>query len=584
MKKLLILALTSLLALGLTGCGKTTSPETGDATPTPESNATGRLYHGFTLATTFNPEFDGYANWHSDNLVPYGTGSSGNVARYTNDKNDELLNTMRFANPATEEGKAEYQAAYYEWVKLMNVEMPLLPLYANDYHDLYNAKVQNFETNPLWQWPEAIIEATGVDSFTAGNTTFAGEFMEGKGNSAYDNNVRKLIFGGTGLFTVTKDSELEKNYMVDSYTSSEDLKTWNFKLKKGIKFSDGEELTANDVAFTYYFFADPSFDKAGGTSSYYPLNIEGFEAYKASCAAGACDKTLFTGINVINDYEIEFKLTDATFTVRSDNFTKYILAEHQLAPEGKIDAEYVYTNFMSNPIGSGPYKLVEWRQGEYVKLVKNEFFQGDVAGNVPTINEVIVQVVPTETEIDLLIAGEIDLLAGQVQEGKIDAAKADPNLTYVNYPRHGYGHLTWHNDFGPVDKIEVRQAIAYAIDRPAFIEDFMGKYGTIVQGPYSTVFWMIDDAWVDANLTNYSYDPAMVATTLEAAGWAKGDDGIYAKDGEKLIINVACGSADWADSLNLVTNKSVAETGIQFKFNVVDFAVLLEHYYGSYKG
>lgn len=583
MKKLLVLALSSFLVLGLAGCSKDAPATSDDPANTPGTTG-GRLYHGFTLATSLNPEFDAYGNWHSDNLHEYGAASSSNVSRYVSEKNDELINTMRFANPATEEGKAEYQAAYLEWVQLMNVEMPLIPLYANDYHDLYNAKVQNFETNPLWQWPEAIVEATGVDVFVAGNTSFEGEFIEGWKNSAYDNNVRKLINGGTGLFTVTKDGEMDKNYMVESYTSSDDLKTWNFKLKQGIKFSDGEELTAHDVAFTYYFFADPSFDKAKGSSAYYPLNVEGFDAYKASCAAGACDKAAFTGINVINDYEIEFKLTDATFTVRSENFTKFILAEHQLAPEGKIDVEWAKNNFMTSAIGAGPYKVTEWRQGEYVKLEKNEHFLGDVAGNVPSIQTVIVRIVPTETDIDILVAGEIDLLAGMVQEGKIDQAKADPNLTFNNYPRHGYGHLTWHCDFGPVAHTEVRQALAFAIDCQAFIESFLGKYGTVVQGPYSTNFWMIDDAWIAENLVDYKYDAAKVKEILEAAGWAKGDDGIYAKDGEKLVINVGCGDQNWVDSLNLVTNKSVEELGIQFKFNVVDFAVLLEHYYGTFKG
>ncbi len=580
MKKILVLCLSLLLATGLVGCDKKAPVTEGDTATTTLPD--GRIYNGFAMATSLTPQFDGYSNWHSDMIQPFGEGTSSNGARFVNEKNDELLMEMRNANPLT--GKDAYQAAYLEWVTLMNEELPVIPLYANDYHDLYNAKLEGFETTPLWQWPEAIVSATGLETFVAGNTSFSGEFYEGWGNSAYDNNIRKLVFGGTGLMSVTNTGDLDKNFFVDEYSTSEDMKTWNFKLKEGIKFSDGVELTANDVAFTYYFYSDPTFASASGSDAYVPINLVGQDAYTASCEAGACDTAAFTGVNVINDYEIEFTVNEALFTTASTDFSRYIIPAHYNSVDGVINVEDVKANLISKPIGAGPYKITEYVEGQFVRLAINEYFTGDIHGDVPTIENVIVQVVPDETSIDMLIAGEIDLLAGMVQEDVIDAAKADSNLTFNNYPRHGYGHITFQTDEGITRHTAIRQAIGYALDRETFVGLFLGSYGSVTQGPYSTNYWMIDDAWVEENLTNYSYDPAKVSEILEADGWVKGTDGVYAKDGERASVNIACGSTDWTDPLNIITANSIEETGIEFKFNSIDFAVLQDHYYGIYKG
>lgn len=582
MKKLFTSLTLVLVVLSLfVGCGGGNSSTNKNYTKNTYED--GRLYNAFTLATSLTVAFDGYVNWHSSQIVPFGTGTSSNSPRFVNAENDRLLEVMRSSNPVT--GADEYQQAYLDWVKLMNDELPLIPLYANDYHDLYNAKVQNFNTGPMWGWAWAIVEASGVDTFVAGNTSFNGEFLQGWGNSAYDENIRRLVTGG-GLLTYGYEGEMAENYMVESMTVSEDQTTWNFKLKEGIVFSDGEELTTADVLFTYLFYSDPSFLASGGSAAYTagPEQIEGYDDYVASCESGECDVAAFTGINVISDYEIEFTVPNPIYTTWTTVFSPYIMAEHYYAPDGVIDAEMVKNQLISKPLGSGPYKLVEYLEGQYVKLEINEYFPGNINGYQPTIQTVIAKVVPTETDIEQLIAGEVDLLAGMTQADRIDAAKATDGLTYNNYVRHGYGHLSFHTDLGPSQYKEFRQAVAYALDRAGFCEDFSGEYALVIDGPYSTNYWMISDEWAEENLTHYDYNPEKAKEILEANGWELNSEGIYEKDGWKAIVSIAAGSQDWADSLNLVTNKSVEESGIYFDVQSIDFAVLLEHYYGSYKG
>ncbi len=487
---------------------------------------------------------------------------------------------------------------------------------------------------------ETTEEATTTQkAFIAGNTNFAGEFILGWSASSYDTNVRRLVDGNQGFFTPNADGELVLAHYLEDYstekidnpnydpdyqskvdtltaeslvqedivatstdeaavaaateevarianeiallkdTKSEQFEVWTFNVKEGIKFSDGEDFNTSDIAFTYYMYADPTFIEAKGSGAYQPSFLTGFNAYYNSAAAGTPDKSLL-GIEVIDDYTIAFTVSEPTFTIKGD-FEYYMYAEHQLAPDGVIDCNVIHANFTNSPIGVGPYKIVEWNTGSDVKLTINEYYTGNINGVLPSVTDVVVQMVPNETDIDMLLAGEVDLLAGQIQAEYIEAVKADPeNLTYNNYDRHGYGYIGWHTDFGVTQFPEVRLAIAYAFDKETFVDFMTGDYGKSVPAPYSPHYWMLDDAWIAENIDPLTYNPEKAREILETAGWVMNADGIYEKDGYTTAIRIACGGDPWPDYLNNTTANSVAESGIKFTVDTVDFAVLLDHYNG----
>ncbi len=486
---------------------------------------------------------------------------------------------------------------------------------------------------------EATDTATTQKAFIAGNTTFAGEFILGWSASSYDTNVRKLIDGNQGFFTPNSEGELVLAHYLESYTTekianpnydpdyqskvdaltaesatyedtlanstdeaaiatateevariageiallkdtkSEEYEVWTFKVKEGIKFSDGEDFNTSDIAFTYFMYADPTFIQAKGSGAYQPKFLVGFDAYYDSVEAGTPDKSLL-GIDVIDDYTISFTVSEPTFTIKGE-FEYYMYAEHQLAPDGVIDCNVIHANYVNNPLGVGPYKVVEWNAGSDVKLTVNEYYTGNINGFKPAVTDVIVQMVPTETDIDMLLAGEVDLLAGQIEADYIEAVKADPeNLTYNNYDRHGYGYIGWHNDFGATAYPEMRLAIAYAFDKETFVNFMTGDYGKSVSAPYSPHYWMIDDAWISENIDPLTYNPEKAREVLEEAGWTLNAEGIYEKDGVTAEIRIACGGDPWPDYLNNTLANSVEESGIRFTVDTVDFAVLLDHYNG----
>ncbi len=362
-------------------------------------------------------------------------------------------------------------------------------------------------------------------------------------------------------------------------TKSEVYEVWTFKLKEDIKFSDGEAFTTADIAFTYYMYSDPTFIQSKGSGSYQPRFLAGFDAYYESVVAGTPDKSLL-GMEVIDDYTIAFTISEPTFTIKTE-FNYYMYAEHQLSPDGAIDCNTIHAEFVHNPIGIGPYKIVEWNPGSDVKLTINEYYTGNMNGNTPNIENIVVQIVPSETKIDMLLAGEIDLMSGQIQESYIDSVKAVPeDLAYNNYVRHGYGYIGWHNDFGATQYPEMRLAIAYAFDKETFVDFMTGPYGSAVPAPYSPHFWMIDEQWIEENIDPLTFDPAKARSVLEEAGWEMNADGIYEKNGETAEIRIACGNTAWSDYLNNTLANTVEESGIKFVIDIVDFAVLLDHYNG----
>lgn len=432
--------------------------------------------------------------------------------------------------------------------------------------------------------------------FVFASAEFNGDFYSGWSNSTYDANVRALVFG-FGLMTSNPKGEVIDSPLVESKTVSDDLTVWTFKLKDGLVFHNGEALTASDVKFAYDFYLDTeALEAVGGSTS--------LHNYISEITVDEAANT------------VEFTLSKVIYTTDVSVFTTYILPEETFtaaaADAGQTVQEYVKAN-ISSPIGYGPYKFVEYAEAEYVRLAANPDFVGDYAGNQPSIKEIIVKVTPTETELDQLLQGEVDMLAGTVEAEKIEPVKNDDAFTYNNYFRHGGGTMVMHTDYEAFALTEVRQAFAYIFNRPKVIELFLGEYGIASQGPYSKNMWMMyDDDEADligtsavskfeASLTDYDivdadgkFDEAAniakaqdlldaaVAKTDGAYADLTGDrDGGYMWKGEALTINVAF-TAFWSDTYHLIFNDEyVSKLGFDVKLHGLDWPVMYGHWIGD---
>ena len=181
---------------------------------------------------------------------------------------------------------------------------------------------------------------------------------------------------------------------------------------------------------------------------------------------------------------------------------------------------------------SGPYMVESYNEADKsATLVKNPEFKGNYEGTVPQIEKVVYKKIVSDTQIADFTSGNLDVIAGitggnETNEAITLADESNGKYVYSHYSRAGYGKLGFRGDFGPVQFVEVRQAIAYCMDRATFAKDFTGGYGGVVDGPYYTGSWMykaaIDDGMMlDAYAT--SVDSAIAV--LEAGGWVYNADG-----------------------------------------------------------
>ena len=439
--------------------------------------------------------------------------------------------------------------------------------------------------------------AQANDTFVMGTANFNGDFYDGWTYSAYDANIRTLVWG-EGLLSSTPTGDMVLSKFVESKTlsksdpSMETADIWTFKIKEGMKFSNGDPLTAKDVKFTYDYYLDvKALSDTGGSSELtdYLSKVDIDEA---------------TNTVIFHFKKIIYTMDTAFGTAILDS--KMIKAG---AEKEKVTPQRWVKSNISTPIGYGPYKIDEFVESQFVKLSINEHYQGDFEGNKPSIEHLIVQVVPVETQVTQLVAGEVDALVGLVQETNIDAVLSDKSISTNNYYRHGGGQITFHNDFGPSQLVEVRKAFAYEFDRIKFRNIFLGKYGISSEAPYSRNMWMMYDddeklgtkSRFESSLQSYDLldakgnwdkaaniakskallDLAASKSTGVYAKLTKDAKGNYQWEGKPLTINLAI-TATWADALNLTLPPSIQkEFGLTVKINAMDWSILANHLYGN---
>jgi peptide/nickel transport system substrate-binding protein len=272
--------------------------------------------------------------------------------------------------------------------------------------------------------------------------------------------------------------------LATSWERIDDL-TWRFHLRHGVKFQDGAPLTAADVKF--------SFDR---------MNQSPFSALQQ-----LWPQTTLREVRAVDDYTIDLR------TARPSVTMLYWLEEAFVAPKGIYSShDEGYLN--AHPVGSGPYKLVEWIPGDHLTLAAN----ADYFGGAPALKEVIFKVVPdVSARLNGLATGDIDL-AMELSPDTIDQAK-----TARSRPVETLGLRKLHFGIAQNAKLtalrdpRVRQALNYAIDVPTMIK-------TLMHGSTAPLTSVVNPPNADPTLKPYGYDPDRARRLLAEAGYGQGFD------------------------------------------------------------
>ncbi|HET8631409.1 MAG TPA: ABC transporter substrate-binding protein, partial [Thermomicrobiales bacterium] len=298
---------------------------------------------------------------------------------------------------------------------------------------------------------------------------------------------------------------------------SADGLTYTFKLRPGIKWSDGQPLTAKDVVFTYTVMTDPKL---------------------ASPRSGELTERV-ASVSAADDLTAVFKMKKvvAPFLV-TDMFP--ICPEHILGsvPPDQIKSHPFSTGDPKATVGTGPFKFKEWVKDDHATFEKNPlYFRGE-----PALDEYVFKVVKDQGVVAAqLKTGEADY--GGITPSLVADMSKQANLNVVNYNTYSWSFYAY--QMNPqkspffLDK-RVRQALAYALDREAMLKAIYFGFGEVAQGTIPDSSWAYAP---DQITTKYTFDLTKANQLLDAAGWAKGADGIRAKDGKRFSFTLWTGVA-----------------------------------------
>lgn len=394
--------------------------------------------------------------------------------------------------------------------------------------------------------------------------------------SGFDGDVINLIY--QGMLKYDAKSELNPDLAKEMPTVSEDGKTVTFKLKKGVKFSDGTKFTSSDVKYTFTVLSDPSYT---GYLSTVPSNIEGYEDYYSG------DAKELTGIETPDDYTVVFHLSSPMIDAVSTLGTQPICSDEQFNYEKghtkKIEKK------SGEPIGTGAYKLKSFDKSKGATFVKNDQF--DFKDDEYDVDRIIIKKTDSSTELSELKKGNLDLLPANIEQSKIGQASLDKDLKVSSYKTAGEGFLGFNCASGTTKDQAVRQALAYAIDRESFVDNFfkydkasdevkkdlIGYVPEVYWNPVSNLVgsYVTGDETLEG-LTLYRYDLEKAKQILEDAGWKVGSDGIREKDGQKLEVKFLVSvDVPALETLIPMFKKSWSEIGIDLKQSSVDYNTVL---------
>ncbi|SEF86013.1 ABC transporter substrate-binding protein [Marinobacterium lutimaris] len=299
---------------------------------------------------------------------------------------------------------------------------------------------------------------------------------------------------------LTRDAKLESQPdLATEWTLSDDRLTWTITLRHDAVFSDGTPLTAHDVAFTFN---------------------------QAASAGGALDLSAFESAEAVDDFSLVIHLKKPWITF-TENF--YSL--------GIVPAAEYGQDYGRHPIGSGPFKLISWTEGEQLIVERNTEYYG----KQPEFSKITFLFTGEDTSLAAARAGQVDMAA--VPPALADAAPSGFKQVVVESVDNRGITFPILADEGKTDaegnKLgnavtsdrAIRRAINLGVDRDLLVQVALFGHGTPASGPADGLPWSNPKAAVE-------YDLDAANALLDQAGWLRGEDGVREKEGVRAAFPI----------------------------------------------
>jgi peptide/nickel transport system substrate-binding protein len=332
--------------------------------------------------------------------------------------------------------------------------------------------------------------------------------------------------------------------LAEKWDISKDGKIITFYLKKGIKWHDGVEFTARDVKFTYDMFMAPD------TKTAYRSLFEPIEK-----------------VEIVNDYELKvyYKFT---FAPALQYWGTAIIPEHIL--KGK---DINTADFNRNPIGTGPYKFLNWKTSQQIELIANKnYFEGE-----PYISKYIYRIIPDQSvQFMEMLAGGIDEMAltSELYVGKANEPEFLKNFNKYSISSFSYVYIGYNLLNELFKSKNVRKALSYAINKDEIIKGVKRGLAKKITGPFIPGSWAYND-----NAESYDYNPEKAKQILKNDGWNLKEDGYLYKDGKRFefILITNQGNKE-REEIATIVQQQLGLIGIKVNIRILAWSTLITEF------
>ena len=404
-------------------------------------------------------------------------------------------------------------------------------------------------------------------------------------NESSSTDVIRYLFAGFMNFDMAKQETTP--WMAESWKVEPDQKTWTFKLRKNLRWSDGQPLTADDVIFTWEIVYDPKIKPV--VADAVTIGGKKFEVTK------------------VDDLTVRF-VTPATYApfLEAAGAGILILPKHKLAAavkEGRFESAYGINSKPEDIVGSGPYRLKHYKPGESVLLERNPyFFEVDSKGQrlpyldnimwttVPDYNAMSLRTLRGESDLqDVLRQDEAQRFEEEQQKGKVKlfdlGLRMEPMLLWFNQntnvnPKTGQPYVSpakqklFRNQ-------KFRQAVSHAIDRESIVKSAYAGRGAPAYGMYTAA----NKRWYNPNIATYPFDVAKAKALLSEIGVRdrNGDGLLEDESGNKIEMTLNTNSGHPVRAkMAVFIQDDLKRLGFDLTFQPLDFNVLVDKISNSF--
>lgn len=336
--------------------------------------------------------------------------------------------------------------------------------------------------------------------------------------------------------------------LAEKFEISKDQKTITFYLRKGVKWSDGKEVTAEDVYFGFKLITDPKIPSPYASDF---LEVKDFE--------------------ILDPYTFRVTYKRPFALALSSWGNLVVLPKHIL--EGK-DLDYLRNVFGRNPVGNGPYLLIKWKTNQEIVLKYNPlFYKGR-----PYLNYLMYRIIPDPSTLFMeLRAGNIDwisLTPLQYLKIKRDERMAE-NFQIYRYPAFSFTYIGYNLRHPFFKDKRVRKAICYAIDREEIVKGALMGQGVPAYGPYKQDTWFYDKS---IEKSCY-YSPEKALELLSQAGFKRNKEGILEKNGKPFEFTLLVNQGNLPRLLAAqIIQQQLLKIGIRVKIRTMEWTTLIHQF------